>query len=338
VRLNGKDIESMPIRPSSGRAEASEKFYLPTGGLQAYINTLTIDFYFSTRTPPADVRPSFAIRQDSSLDLRGLPHSVMLPRLELFADAGYPFTEWPDGGRTAAIMPDAPSPVEIETLLDMSGFFGAQTGSLMTGLEVGTAGDLTRLAGKDLVLIGTSASQPLLSQWASAMPLDLSSTEAAVHQAPESALLLHPAWPFRENDGSRLNSVLNGGLERIGLFLEGFVSPLHPDRTVVAIVPQGTGAADAVRALFTPSEREGPVYGGVALSQNGRFQSFLAGTAAYHAGAFDRYQFAIVLLFENYRVLPLFVLLLSCLIAAWVRLSTERVAARRLAAWVIHRG
>jgi hypothetical protein len=101
---------------------------------------------------------------------------------------------------------------------------------------------------------------------------------------------------------------------------------------VVAIVPGGSGAIDAVRALFTPSERQGPVYGGVALSQNGRFQSFLVGTLAYHAGELDRFQFVTVLLSENYRLSPLLVLLLSIFIAAWVRRYTERVAARRLAA------
>ena len=68
------------------------------------------------------------------------------------------------------------------------------------------------------------------------------------------------------------------------VLVESFVSPLRADRVVVAIVPGGSDAIDAVRALFTPSERQGPVYGGVAVSRNGRFESFLVGTLAYHAG------------------------------------------------------
>lgn len=338
VRLNGKDIDSMQLQPASAPVEESEIFRLPTGSMLPYTNTLTVDFYFASNTPPADVRPSFAINRDSTIDLRGLPHSVVLPRLELFADAGYPFTAWPDGSRTAVMMPSDATSVDLETLLDMAGFFGGQTGALATGLTVSDSSDASRVEGKDLVLIGTPQSQPLLSAWASAMPLDLSSSEMQVHQAPESTLLLRPEWPFRESDSDRLTSLLNGNVAGIGLFVQSFVSPLHPDRTVVAIVPHGSGAADAVRALFTPSERQGPVYGGVALSQDGRFQSFLTGTAAYHAGRFNDYQYATVLLFENYRVLPLFVLFLSLFIAAWVRWSTERVAARRLAPWVNHRG
>jgi hypothetical protein len=272
------------------------------------------------------------VDRNSSIDLRGLPHSVVLPRLELFADAGYPFTRSPDCGETAVILPNNPAPVDMESLLDMAGFFGAQTGALATGLTVAGGDQLDQIQDKDLVLIGTPESQPLLSQWAGRVPLDLNGPEMRVNQAPEQTLLLHPEWPFREYDAERLTRLLDSGLENTDLFVESFVSPLQPDRVVVAVIPYGSHALDAVRALFTPSEREGPVYGGVAVSQNGHFESFLAGTLACHTGKLNDYQYVTVLLLENYRLLPLLLLFLSLLIVAWVRWSTERVAARRLAA------
>ena len=171
VRLNGRDIDSIHLKPASGPVEESEVFRLPTGSLLAYTNTLTVDFYFEGNAPPPKVRPSFAIHRDSSLDLRGIPHSVVLPRLELFANSGYPYTQRPDLSRTAVIIPNAPTPAEYETLLDMAGFFGAQTGALATGLTVTGADHLDRVQDKDLVLIGTPDSQPLLSKWADRMPL-----------------------------------------------------------------------------------------------------------------------------------------------------------------------
>jgi hypothetical protein len=135
-----------------------------------------------------------------------------------------------------------------------------------------------------------------------------------------------------------LKSLIDGDDTNIGVFVESFISPLHADRAVVAIVPGDNHSIEAIRALFTPSERQGPVYGGVAISQSGRFDSFLVGTQAYHAGNFNRYQLATVLLFENYHLIPLFLLVLSLVIVAWVRLSTERVAKRRLAACDANRG
>jgi hypothetical protein len=116
-------------------------------------------------------------------------------------------------------------------------------------------------------------------------------------------------------------------------FIESFISPLHPGREVVAIVPGSSNSIEAVRALFTPAEREGPVYGGVAVFRNGRFESFLVGTAAFHGGEVDGYQYAAVVLIENYRLLPLILLLFALIVVAWVRWSTERVAAKRLATW-----
>jgi hypothetical protein len=156
-----------------------------------------------------------------------------------------------------------------------------------------------------------------------------------VNQAPQSALFLHPEWPFRSYDAIRLRRFLDGGdsiaESHLDTLVESFVSPLRSDRLVVAIIPNGPNATNAVRALFTPSERQGPVYGGVAISQNGRFDSFLVGTLAYRSGNLNHYQHATVLLFENYFLIPLLVLLLAGMIVAWVRWSTERIAARRLA-------
>ena len=338
VRLNGMDIDSIRLAPSAGSQQGSTIFRLPTGSLRTYINTLTVDFYFGDNTAAPNARPSFAVGRNSTIDLRGLPHSVVLPRLELFADAGYPFTARPDGGGTAVIMPASPTPVEYEALLDMAGFFGAQTGALATGLEVTEPDQVEGAQGKELVLIGTPDSQPLLSQWGGSMPLDLSGHEMNVNQASESTLLMNPEWPFREYDSTKLKNAIGGDDNNAGVIVESFMSPLHADRAVVAIVPGDTHAIEAIRALFTPSERQGPVYGGVAVSQEGRFESFLVGTQAYHAGNFNQFQIADVLLFENYRLIPLLLLVLSLLIVAWVRLSTERVAKRRLAAWDANRG
>ena len=331
IRLNGYDVDTIQLTPASAPVEQSEIVRLPTGRLLPFTNTLTADFYFEGNTSPL-IRPSFAIHRDSSLDLSGLPHAVLLPRIEQFADAGYPFTTWPDLDRTAVIMPGAPTPTDYETLLDMSGFFGGQTGALATRLTVADANHLGEIRDKDLVMIGAEGSQPLLSDWASAMPLAMSGPSMQVNEAPESTLLLHPEWPFRSYDGARLRSLISGDLDT-DLFVESFISPLRTDREVIAIVPSGSRAIDGVRALFTPSEREGPVYGGVAVFRNGHFESFLVGTLAYHAGEFDRYQYTVVFLIENYWLIPVLVLLLALMIVAWMRRSTERLAAERLATW-----
>jgi hypothetical protein len=116
---------------------------------------------------------------------------------------------------------------------------------------------------------------------------------------------------------------------RPDLIVEDFVSPLRPDHSVVTIVYL---KADAIPILFMPGSRQGSVYGGVTISQNGRFQSFLVGSQTFHSGHLDSYQRATVFAFENYRLIPLVVVLLAFVVGAWLYRSTEAIAARRLAA------
>jgi cellulose synthase (UDP-forming) len=328
VRLNGHDIDTIRLRSAASSVHESEVVRLPTGRLQPYTNTLTIDFYFGS-DGSHNLRQYAAIHRDSSLDLRDLPHSVLLPRLELFSDAGYPFTKWPDLAGTAVVLPQAAVSADYEAVLDMVGFFGAQTGSPATGLTITEAARVESVRDKDLVLIGTPASQPLLSEWQGSMPLSLSTDGIHVNETPAPSRILHPEIPFRDRDWSRLSKLLTDGTWP-DLIVEDFVSPLRPDRSVVTIVY--LNKPDAIPILFMPGSRQGPVYGGVTISQNGRFQSFLVGSRTYHSGHLDSYQRATVFAFENYRLIPFVVVLLAFVVGAWLYRSTEGVAARRLAA------
>ncbi len=328
VRLNGHDIDTIRLRSAASSVHASEVVRLPTGRLQPYTNTLTIDFYFGS-DGSHNLRQYAAIHRDSSLDLRALPHSVLLPRLELFGDAGYPFTMWPDLGGTAVILPRKPVSADYEAVLDMVGFFGAQTGSPATGLTITNAARIESVRDKDLVLIGTPASQPLLSEWQGSMPLSLSADGMHVNETPVASRILRPEIPFRDRDWNRLSKLLSDGA-RPDLIVEDFVSPLRPDRSVVTIVY--LNKPDAIPILFMQGSRQGSVYGGVTISQNGRFQSFLVGSQTYHSGHLDSYQRATVFAFENYRLIPFVVVLLAFVVGAWLYRSTEGIAARRLAA------
>ena len=330
VRLNDRDVDSIRLKPASSSVDEAEIVRLPTGRLRPYTNTLTVDFDFGRGSAPTNVWQYAAIHRDSSLDLSGLPHSVVLPRLELFADSGYPFTGWPDLGRTAVVLSQAPAPAEYEALLDLMGFFGAQTGSPATNITITDAAHLDGVHDKDIVLLGTPASQPLLTEWASNMPLDASREGMQLNNQPEPSRLLHPEWPFRAADRGKLERLL-GAKSPLDVIVQDFVSPFRADRSVVAIVPLTPKGNDAIAAMFTPAAEKGPIYGGLSIAQNGRFQSFLVGTFAYHSGHLDPYQQSSVFLFEHYWLIPLAVVLLAFMVAAWLHQGTERVAAKRLA-------
>ncbi len=325
VRLNDRYIDSIRLTPAVSTVNREDIIRLPTGRLQPYTNTLSVDFDFGRSGGSAGVWQFAAIQRESSLDLSGLPHSVVLPRLELFAASGYPFTAWSNLGRTAIVLSQAPDTSEYETLLEMMGFFGAQTGAPATGVSISDNG----IRDKDLILLGTPGSQPLFTEWADSMPLSLTRGLRLTNQ-PEPSRLLHAEWPYRASDREKLASLL-ATKPSLDLVAEDFVSPYRPDRCVVAIVPQGIGGSGAIGAMFTPALDKGPIYGGVAIAQNQRFQSFLVGAFAYHSGYLTSFQQTRVFLLEHYLFIPLLVVLLALILATWLHRSTERVAARRLA-------
>jgi cellulose synthase (UDP-forming) len=329
VRLNDRDVDSIRLDPASSSAERAEIVRLPTGRMRPYTNTLTLDVDFGRGTPPSNVWRYAAIHRDSTIDLSSLPHSVVLPRLELFADSGFPFTAWPDLGRTAIVLSGAPTSAEYEILLGMAGFFGAQTGSPATAITITDPSHIQTISDKDLILLGRPASQPLFSEWADSMPLEFSSEGMRPNDRELPSRWLHPEWPFRNADREKLMRLMTR-TQSFDVALMGFVSPLRPDRSVVSVVPLGPSSLDAIAAMFTPAAEKGPIYGGLSLAQNSRFQSFLVGTFAYHSGHLDPVQQSRIFLFENYFLIPFFVALLALLVAVWVRQSTERIAARRL--------
>jgi cellulose synthase (UDP-forming) len=331
LRLNNRDVDTIRLAPAASPEEQAEIVRLPTGRLQPYTNTLTIDVDFPRAAVTPNASEQLAIHRDSTIDLSALPHSVVLPRLELFAASGYPFTAWPDLGRTAVVLSQAPTADEYETLLDMAGFCGAETGAPVTNLTVTDPSNLDPVRDKDIVLLGTPATQPLLNEWSRAMPLAFSSSGMQPAGMELPSRLVHPEWPFRMRDRDRLGMLL-ATAPPFDLVVENFVSPLRPDRSVIALVPMGSRSPDAIRAMFTPNLDKGPIYGGLALAENAHFESFLVGNLAYHFGRLDRFQQARVFLIEHYVFIPLVVALLAFVVAGWLYQGTERAATRRLSA------
>jgi cellulose synthase (UDP-forming) len=331
LRLNDHSVDTIRLAPAASPAEQAEIVRLPTGWLEPYTNTLTIDVDFPRALETPTTAEQLAIHRDSTIDLSALPHSVVLPRLELFAGSGYPFTAWPDLGRTAVVLSQAPTTDEYETLLDMTGFCGAETGAPVTDVKVTDGSNLDQVRDKDILLLGTPAMQPLLREWSDAMPVAFSGTGMQPAGMELPSRLVHPEWPFRMRDRDRLG-ILLATSPPFDLVVEDFVSPLRSDRSVIALVPIGSTSPEAIRAMFTPNLDKGPIYGGLALAEHAHFQSFLVGNFAYHFGRLDRFQKARVFLIEHYVFIPVAVAFLAFVVAGWLYQGTERAAARRLAA------
>jgi cellulose synthase operon protein B len=72
---------------------------------------------------------------NSTLYFPSMPHFVEMPKLELFALNGFPFTRWPDGYQTLVYMPKHDN-ASIDTALDLIGMITQRNGFPLFGTRV----------------------------------------------------------------------------------------------------------------------------------------------------------------------------------------------------------
>ncbi len=328
LRLNGVFIGSIQLKPEGVGVIHSDRVMLPVHSLNPYNNTITADFLFEADSTPAN--PQYGqILRETQIELLHAPHSVMMPKLELFSQAGYPFTAHSDLSDAAVVMPASPGNAEIELLLNMMGFFGAQTGSPALLVAVTDSASVSHYANRDLVVLGSVFDQPLVTSWARSLPIQV--TEAGGRLGPATSWMerLQPDSPIKSADRQSATGLLSQDAVIDG-YVEGFESPLNPERSVVMLIPRDPNNTTVLSTLFAPSVRQGNVYGTVSVAQNGTFQSFHIAQNTYRAGRLSVFDFMMFTFTRYYWFIPVFMLIGALIIAVLLDRAVERQAWKRL--------
>src|ERR1035438_7781806 len=155
--------------------------------MRPYGNTMLLKFMFRIANKgnceDAPLNLQGAVLKDSYLDITGIPHTAALPNLELFANAGYPFTRKADLADTAVVLPDRPSAGELEMFLTLMGHFGAQTGYPVLHVTVTNAAGMTGDGTRDTLVMGTVADQPALKMLDERLPVGVGASGLERHEA-----------------------------------------------------------------------------------------------------------------------------------------------------------
>ena len=240
VRINGAYLGSVPLIPGQEVSkQESAEIAVPVVNLRPFSNSLAFDFTFQlkkrdfcTDTTPINIQGS--IVRDTYLDLRGYPHWAPMPNLELFANAGFPFTRYPDLHNTTVVLPPNPTPEEIETFVTLMGHFGRQTG--YPALRVTVAGAEALRAGNDadFLVIGTGDDQPGFDKLGKNLPVSMQSGRVQVNDTEGFFAPLHHAW-WKVTNPDHIDSgelVANSTPDAV---IEGIESPYSSGSSVVAI-------------------------------------------------------------------------------------------------------
>ena len=290
IQTNGSAVGSIPIKPGNVIAQANVP--LPVLDLRPFSNSISAQWSLAEKqrahcaaTPPVSFTGSIA--SSSYLDLHGLSRWAAMPNLELFSNAGFPFTRFADLSQTTIVLPPHPSAQAIELYLTLLAHFSAQTGYPALRVAVGSIADMHAGADTDFLLIGTGPDDPAIAQLADQMPLRVDGQTLVVRQTSDWLASLHTEWQrFRERFGNvpehRDLQSFSGSVP--DALIEGFESPFAPRRSMVMIELRDDAAYGPFLSAFMEAIHSSAISSDVTVFQDGSFQSFHSGDTAYSLG------------------------------------------------------
>jgi cellulose synthase (UDP-forming) len=336
IRINNAFLDSVPLIPGQEASRTTQKDVpVPVVNLRPFSNSLSFDFTFQLLkkggcqdTTPINMQG--AILRDSYLDLRGYSHYAPMPNLELFSNAGFPFTRFADLSETTVVLPPTPTGQEIETFVTLMGHFGRQTGFPALRVTVAGPDALHGGAGNDFLIVGTGDDQPGFDKLSGSLPVALHSGQIQVHdtQGFFSPVLHHAWWKLRSLE----EHTESGDLTASGTpdaLIEGVESPYDPGgkRSIVAIHLRDASDFEPFMDTFLKVQQASDISGSVAVLHGIQFQSFRIGSNVYHVGVLPWWTRLGLWLKRVPWLVAVIVVILAFLVAIWTR-QWLRVRAR----------
>jgi cellulose synthase (UDP-forming) len=336
VSLNRSYVSSTPLpHTDKASAELESIVPVPVSDLRPFSNSMLMQFAFllSKKGDCPDTSPDNlkgSILKDSYLDIQGIPHSATLPNLEIFANAGYPFTRRADLSDTAVVLPDIAAPEEIEMYLTFMGHFGAQTGYPVLNVSVTNSDGMKSDRSKDYLVIGTVDDQAAIARLNSSLPVGVDGSGLHIQDTRGFfAQLQHAWWKVRSSD-----RVQSGQLETAGdlpdALIEGIEWPSGSNRSVVVIALRDKDVIPDFLSVFLGTSQSSNIAQSVSVLHDSRFTSYRIGNDVYRVGSLSPWV-RLNMLFSDYQWLMVISILgSSFLLAILIRTVLRQKARARL--------
>ncbi len=336
VSVNGCSVSTPPLPPPPSASQVVKtQIAVPVVNMRPFSNYIQMNFYFqiAKKGQCQDVAPSNmqgAILKDSYLDLKDLPHWAPMPNLELFSNAGFPFTRMADLSGTTAVLPDNPTEDEIEMFLTLMGHFGAQTGYPVLRVHVAGADAMKAGADTDFLVLGTIDDQPALAQLGSKLPVMVDASGIKVRDVQNFFDPGQPAW-WKIRSGEH---VVSGELQTAGTLpdtiIEGLESPYSSGRSVVLVAVKDHATVPRFLNAFLQAAQSSQIGDSVSVLHGDRFNSYRIGSDIYHVGDLALAT-QLSLWFSVFPWMVVVLVILVCFVmAVWIRVWLRRKAKKRL--------
>jgi cellulose synthase (UDP-forming) len=336
LAMNQAYAGSIPL-PAGDHASSNgrETLAIPTGDMAPFANTLRMDFYMPVVkaglcSSGATQRAHAAILSGSYLDLKGIPHWAALPNLQLFSNAGFPFTRFADLAQTTVILPQNPSPAEMELLLTLVAHMGAETGFPALRLTIGSPDNLAQATDTDILILGSAKDQPAFARLAASLPILPRADGLTIRHAAGMFTPIHNFWsriqgrPMDESGEVQISGALPDAM------LEGAESPYHAGRSVVLVMVKSDAEVTPFLNAFAAETSSSAIARSVSILHGRNFSSYRLGDSLYHVGKLPPWDLLAVELAAYPYLGALGLLFLCFLLALFAQAALRRRAARRL--------
>ena len=336
VYMNSTYVSSTPMpHTENASAQLDTVVPVPVVDMRPFSNSLMMRFVFQIAkkgkcqdTAPLNLQG--AVLKSSWIDIVDIPHWAIMPNLELFANAGYPFTRMADLSDTAVVLPDAPTVDEIELYLTFMGHFGAQTGYPVLNVTVTDRAGMKQDSVKDYLVMGTVDDQPALGDLNPSLPVKVDGSGLHIQDTRGFfSPLQHAWWKVRSSD-----HIVSGQLETAGglpdALIEGIEWPSGSNKSVVVIALRDHSVVPNFINVFLKSSQSSDIEQSVSVLHGTRFVSYRIGNDVYHVGSLSPWVRFHMLFSEFPWLVVISTVIICILLAALIRAQLRRHARVRL--------
>ncbi|HYD81031.1 MAG TPA: cellulose biosynthesis cyclic di-GMP-binding regulatory protein BcsB [Paucimonas sp.] len=247
IAVNGKELRAIHLDNASGNFIDGYKVDIPTFVFKPGTNTISFSPSLNTTGGLCETQQYdglfVTIYENSTLHFPPMPHFVELPKIELFALNGFPFTRWPDGYETLVYLPQQDD-VSLATALDIVGMITQRNGFPLFGTQVVYTDP--KGWGGEILVVGKVSNIP--RKFMEAAPLKLAETSVVPYPTIRS-------WNAETSIAySRQRSGLGQG---VGVIMQ-FESPYSLGRSVLVFTAHNDeGLAALGDAILDPGVQGG---------------------------------------------------------------------------------